>query len=143
MNNFKALVVGLVLASSTVALADKIELASVPTPVTKAFAARYPKVTATKAEKEVGKDKVVAYELKADKLEATFTADGTFLEEETVVALTTLPAAVTKAFAAKYPKAKADRAEKQVKADKTTTYEIAFGKTEVTFKDDGTFVEEE
>ena len=71
MNNFKALVVGLVLASSTVALADKIELASVPTPVTKAFAARYPKVTATKAEKEVGKDKVVAYELKADKLEAT------------------------------------------------------------------------
>ena len=50
---------------------------------------------------------------------------------------------MTKAFAAKYPKAKADRAEKQVKADKTTTYEIAFGKTEVTFKDDGTFVEEE
>ncbi len=143
MNHFKALVAGLVLASSTVALADKIELAAVPTPVTKAFAARYPKVTATKAEKEVGKDKVVAYELKADKLEATFTADGTFLEEETVVALTTLPAAVTKAFAAKYPKAKADRAEKQVKADKTTTYEIAFGKTEVTFKDDGTFVEEE
>jgi len=143
MNNFKALVVGLVLASGTVALADKIELSAVPTPVTKAFAARYPKVTAIKAEKEVGKDKVVAYELKGDKLEATFTADGTFLEEETVVALTTLPAAVTKAFAAKYPKAKAERAEKQVKADKTTTYEIAFGKTEVTFKDDGTFVEEE
>ncbi len=143
MNNFKALVVGLVLASGTVALADKIELSAVPTPVTKAFAARYPKVTAIKAEKEVGKDKVVAYELKGDKLEATFTADGTFLEEETVVALTTLPAAVTKAFAAKYPKAKAERAEKQVKADKTTTYEIAFGKTEVTFKGDGTFVEEE
>jgi multimeric flavodoxin WrbA len=151
MNHFKALAVGSIFASilaiGGVALADKIELGAVPAPVTKAFAARYPKLTPTKAEKEVGKDKVVTFELKADKTEATFTADGTFLEEEMVVAVTSLPAAVTKAFAAKYPKAKADRAEKQVKADKTTTYELAFasakGRTEATFKDDGSFVEEE
>ncbi|CAN5423107.1 hypothetical protein BH11MYX1_BH11MYX1_00350 [soil metagenome] len=151
MNNFKALVVASILASGLasggVAMADKIELGAVPAAVTKAFAARYPKLAPTQAEKEVGKDKVVTYELKAEKTEATFTADGTFLEEETVVALATLPAAVTKAFAARYPKAKADRAEKQVKADKTTTYELAFtstkGRTEATFKEDGAFVEEE
>jgi hypothetical protein len=152
MINIKALVVASILASGTSAMADKIALTAVPAAVSKAFAARYPKLTPTVAEKEVGKDKSVTYELAAvvskdSKTEATFTADGTFLEEETIVALATLPPAVSKAFAAKYPKAKADRAEKQVKADKTTTYELAFmtgtRRTEATFKDDGAFVEEE
>jgi len=55
---------------------------------------------------------------------------------------------VTAAFEAKYPKTKASKAEKQTKADGTVTYEIAFKdakgkKHEATFKEDGTFVEEE
>ncbi len=55
---------------------------------------------------------------------------------------------MTAAFEAKYPKTKASKAEKQTKADGTVTYEIAFKdakgkKHEATFKEDGTFVEEE
>ena len=38
--------------------------------------------------------------------------------------------------------AKAERAEKQT-AGKTVTYEVAFGKTEATFAEDGRFIEAE
>jgi hypothetical protein len=132
---------------------EGVALTAVPATVTKAFAARYPKLTASRAEKQTkASDKSVTFELAAevakdDRTEATFANDGTFLEEEAIVPASTLPAAVTKAFAAKYPKAKAERVEKQTKSDKTVTFEIAFagdkGRIEATFKDDGSFVEEE
>jgi hypothetical protein len=132
---------------------DEVALTAVPAPVTKAFATRYPKLKATKAAKITkAADKTVTYELAAEvakdnKTEASFKDDGSFVEDEAVVPVSTLPAAVTKAFAAKYPKAKATRVEKQTHADKTVTFEVAFetdkGRVEATFKDDGSFVEEE
>ena len=130
---------------------EEVAVTTVPAAVTKAFAARYPKLKATKAEKNTKADKSVSYELAAgekdSKTEASFKDDGTFLEEEAIVAPSTLPAAVTKAFAAKYPKAKATRVEKQTSSDNKVTFEIAFdtdkGGKEATFKNDGSFVEEE
>ena len=66
---------------------------------------------------------------------------------EEMIAISAIPAAVTKAFAAKYGKAELLTAEKQTKADKSVSFEIAFktakGTKEATFKADGTFVEEE
>jgi hypothetical protein len=130
---------------------DQVALTAVPTPVSKAFASRYPKLKVTKAAK-ITKTKTVTYELAAEvskdnKTEATFKEDGSFVEDEAVVDASTLPATVSKAFAAKYPKAKATRVEKQTHADKTVTFEVAFegdkGRVEATFKDDGSFVEEE
>lgn len=63
------------------------------------------------------------------------------------IALDKLPAAVTKAFAAHSPKAKASAAEQQVVTDKGTRYELAFSdggkRKEATFQADGSFVEEE
>ena len=57
-----------------------------------------------------------------------------------------VPEAVTRAFAARYPKASMLKAEKQTRADHSITFELAFktGKTvrEATFRVDGTFVEE-
>lgn len=64
---------------------EKIAVDALPDAVKKAFAAKYPKVKTTGAEKQTaGKD--VRYEIafQTDKArkEATFAADGTFVEEE-------------------------------------------------------------
>lgn len=102
-----------------------------------------------KQEKEDGK---LQYEVKIttaekQRLELDVSPEGTILQTEQVVKLDAVPAAVTKAFAAKYPKAKATRAEKQVHADGKVFYELAWKadktKKEATFAQDGTFVEEE
>ncbi len=123
-----------------------------PPPVKDAAQKAYPssKVTACKEEKEKGK---VQYEVKletkkAKKLELDISPEGAVLLTEEEVATGSVPKAVTAAFEAKYPKTKASKAEKQTKADGSVTYEVAFkdakGKRhEATFKEDGTFVEEE
>jgi Putative beta-lactamase-inhibitor-like, PepSY-like len=119
---------------------------SCPTAVTDAIAKAFPKskVESCKAEKEHGHDQFEVRVTKADakKAEVDVAPDGKILQIEEKVAPAELPDAVKKAFAAKYPKAKAERAEKQT-AGADISYEIAFGSKEVTFKADGTFVEEE
>lgn len=65
---------------------EVVTVSSLPEVVTKAFAAKYGKAQILKAEKETLADKSVSYELawKSGKSlkEATFKADGTFVEEE-------------------------------------------------------------
>jgi len=86
---------------------------------------------------------------KADKttVELDISAKGDIEQIEEVVPVASLPAAVTKAFATKYGKATILKAEKQTKADKSESFEVAFkvgkGLKEATFAADGTFVEEE
>jgi hypothetical protein len=123
-----------------------------PSPVKDAVKKAYPssKVTACKEEKEKGK---VQYEVKletkeAKKLELDVSPEGSVLLTEEAIATGSVPKGVLAAFDAKYPKMKAAKADKQTKADGTVTYEIAFKdakgkKHEATFKEDGTFVEEE
>jgi uncharacterized membrane protein YkoI len=114
--------------------------------VTKAF----PKstISSCKAERDHGRDQFVARIVKADggKAEVDVGADGKILQVEEKIALDKVPAAVMKAFAAKYPKGKATGAEKQT-ADGKTSYEIAFDlgseRKEATFDESGRFVEEE
>ena len=106
-------------------------------------------IASCKQEKENGK---IQFEVK---LEATagngmsldVSPDGTILLTEQYVALSDVPPAVMKAFAAKYGAAKPTRAEMQTAADGKVTYELAFmsgdKKREATFGSDGAFVEEE
>jgi len=114
--------------------------------VTKAFPGA--KVTACRAEKEHGHDQFAARLVKTDggKAEVDVAPDGTILQVEEVIALDKVPAVVMKAFAARYPKGKATRAEKQT-ADKAVTYEIAFdlgsARKEATFDESGKFIDEE
>ena len=119
---------------------------SCPTAVTDAIAKAFPKakIDRCKAEKEHGHDQFEVRLTKADakRAEVDVAPDGKILQVEEKIAPAELPDAVKKAFAAKYPKAKAERAEKQT-AGKTVTYEVAFGKTEATFGEDGKFIEEE
>jgi hypothetical protein len=122
-----------------------------PAPVTAAVEKNFPKSTvqACKAEHEDGHD---SYEVKLRKsdgsqVEVDVSPAGAILQTEEVVALDQVPAAVMKAFAAKYQKAKASRAEKQTPASGKVTYELTFdanGKRKsATFATDGKFVEEE
>lgn len=64
---------------------EKIAVDALPVAVKQAFAARYPKVTATGAEKQTaGKDVryEVAFRGDGGRKEATFSADGSFVGEE-------------------------------------------------------------
>jgi hypothetical protein len=119
---------------------------SCPTAVTDAIAKAFPKakIDSCKAEKEHGHDQFEVRVTKADakRAEIDVAPDGKILQVEEKIAPAELPDAVKKAFAAKYPKAKAERAEKQT-AGADVSFEIAFGTKEATFKADGTFVEEE
>jgi hypothetical protein len=131
-------------------LSTSLASADCPKAITDAIAKAFPKATisACKAEKEHGHDQFEAKIVKADggKAEVDVAPDGKILQVEEVIPLDKVPAAVMKAFAAKYPKGKATRAEKQT-ADKTVTYEIAFDlgdqRKEATFDETGKFVEEE
>lgn len=105
-------------------------------------------ITSCKPEKADGHEQ---YEVKLDqaghKMEVDVAPDGTILQSEMVIPITEVPAKVMAAFAAKYPGAKSTRAEKQVRRGKGTFYELMFDAQpkakEVTFAEDGTFVEEE
>jgi uncharacterized protein YuzE len=107
------------------------------------------KITACKAAKEAGSDQ---FEVKLTRkvggaIEVDFASNGNVLQIEETIAINKLPDAVAKAFKAKYPKAKANRAGKQTITDKGVFFEIAFkldGKArEATFAAAGAFVEEE
>lgn len=123
-----------------------------PSPVKEAVQKAYSssRMTGCKQEKEKGK---LQYEVKImtkeeTHLELDVTPDGSILQTEQVVAANSVPQGVMAAFGAKYPKTKPARAEKQTKADGTVTYELAYKdakgkKHEATFKEDGTFVEQE
>jgi hypothetical protein len=125
--------------------------ADCPAPVKAAIDKAFAKSTIgkCKAEKEHGRDQFEVKLTKADgtTAEVDVTPDGKILQVEEKIAVDKVPAAVMKAFAAKYPKAKVDGAEKQTPAEGKPSYELAFqagsGRKEATFTEDGKFVEEE
>ncbi len=122
-----------------------------PAAVTAAIDHAFPKATISKcvAETEHGHEQFEVKIVKADggKAEVDVAADGKILQIEEKIAIDKVPAAVMKAFAAKYPKAKVDTAEKQTPSAGAPTYELAFasdaGRKEATFTEAGKFVEEE
>jgi hypothetical protein len=144
-------ILGLTFASASPALAEVAKVpdcpAAVKTAIEKAFAKS--SITRCKAEKEHGHDQFEVKLTKSDgkMAEVDVSPEGKILQVEEKIEVSKLPAAVTKAFAAKYPKAKVDSAEKQTPAEGKVTYELAFagdkGRKEVTFDEDGKLIEEE
>jgi len=125
--------------------------ASCPRPVGAAVARALPGATiaACKPEREHGQDRFEVRVVKPDggRLELDVAPDGKILQIEEPIAVDQLPAAVRKAFAARYPRARIERAEKQTPTGGAPSYELAFrvGDTrkEATFRGDGAFVEQE
>lgn len=123
-----------------------------PVAVTKAALGAHPKakVTACRAESEHGRAQYsVTLAVDASRsLELDVSPEGKVLLTEERLAVEALPKSVREAFAAKYPGAKASRAEKEVTAEGAVSYELAFSdargkKHEATFHEDGSFVDEE
>lgn len=133
--------------ASTTASADD----ACPAPVKTTLEQKFPKSTITrcKAEREHGRDQFEVKLSKADgaKIEVDVSPDGKILQVEEKISVDKVPAAVTKAFGQRYPKAKLDAAEKQTPSEGAPTYELEFttdkGRKEATFTEDGKFVEEE
>ncbi len=65
---------------------EKVSVDKLPSPVVKAFSAKYPKAKVDAAEKQTPAEGAASYELAfatgSGRKEATFTEDGTFVEEE-------------------------------------------------------------
>jgi len=118
-----------------------------PTAVTDAAKRTFPDAAITKCVAEKQGFEVKMQRKDKTVVELDISAKGEIEQIEEDVPVASLPAAVTRAFAARYPRATMLRAEKQRKADQSVSFEIAFkadkGKKEATFKADGTFVAEE
>lgn len=118
-----------------------------PTAVTDAAKRAFPGTALLKCAAEKSGFEVKLQKQDKSIVELDISARGDIEQIEEVVPLASLPQAVVKAFAARYPKVTMEKAEKQTKADKSVSFEIAFktGKrrNEATFRADGTFVEEE
>jgi hypothetical protein len=149
MNLTRWVFAGIALTSAT-ALA-KPKAAACPDAIRAAVAKAFPEgaITSCKAEREDGVDQFEAKVSQKDKtrVEIDVATDGTITQVEEKIAVDQVPAPVMKAFAVKYPKAKATRAEKQTRTGHGVFFELAFkgdhGRKEATFSDTGAFVEEE
>lgn len=146
-----ALVAAPGLASAKEATKAEAPRADCPAVVKDAVSKAYPGSTfkKCKAENEDGHDQfeVVVEKKGGGKLEIDVLPDGKIVQTEEVIAVDAVPAVVMKAFAARYPKARPTRAEKQTNAAGKSSYELAFmvdsKKKEATFDETGAFVEEE
>ncbi|MFT3692038.1 MAG: hypothetical protein QM831_02775 [Kofleriaceae bacterium] len=124
-----------------------VAAAACPTAVSAAIEKRFPKSTVQTCKPEHDQFEVKLTKADGGKVEADVTNAGDITQVEEPIAVDQVPKSVMTAFAAKYPKAKPAKAEKQTPAKGKVSYEIAFdldGKhKEATFAEDGAFVEEE
>lgn len=129
-------------------LVPSIAAADCPPAITTAATKAVPdtSIVSCKPEREDGLDKFEVKLARKDRsvVEVDIAKDASVIAIEERIAVDQLPAAVAKAFAAKYPKVKPVTAERETVTGKGMFFEIGFGKhREATFKEDGSFVEEE
>ncbi len=129
------------LFACTASKGQNIDGAKVPEAVKKTFTAKFPKAEGAKWEMEDAKDYEANFTEGGTERSATFDPKGTWLETETGIKASELPAGVTKAIAANYSDQKMKEAEKVETSDRGTLYEVEFTNgeavQEVQFNADG------
>ena len=98
-----------IFAITTTSCSQKV---NVPPDVTKAFNGKYPDATNIKWGKESAKEYEAEFKLNGSNVSANFGTDGTWVETETVIKVTDLPAVVVTAIKKNYPGAVITMAEK-------------------------------
>jgi hypothetical protein len=98
---------------------------NVPPAVTKAFNGKYPNATNIKWGKESAKEYEAEFKLNESNVSANFDTDGTWVETETVIKVTDLPAVVVAAIKKNYPGAVITMAEKLEQPGNKLLYETA------------------
>jgi Putative beta-lactamase-inhibitor-like, PepSY-like len=125
---------------------EKVSVDKLPAAIKKALMRKFPKAEIEKATKEVEDGNTVyevELEIKDRSVDVSLKADGTILEIEREVPADELPKAVRKKLAARYPKAKIEKAEEVTKGeDGPVRYEVAIT-TEVVLTANGKIVQAE
>lgn len=120
---------------------EKKEGYGTPAAVKTAFKGRFPTVTKVKFDKERSGEYEANFSLNGVKMSANFTAEGTWRETESEIGAASLPASISQAILAKYPKASIVGAAKIETPDKGTRYEAdlktGLKKAEVLFDEAG------
>ena len=98
-----------IFAITTIGCSQKI---NVPPAVSKAFSNKYAGATNVKWGKENAKEYEAEFKLNGNSVSANFGADGSWVETETVIKVTDLPAAIVAAIKKNYPGAVITVAEK-------------------------------
>ena len=131
-------------AAITIGLSANCQGLKVPEAVKNAFATKFPTATNVSWGKENSKEYEAEFKMNNTSVSANFGADGSWVETETTIAETDLPAAVINAIHAKFPGGKITRAEKLEKPGDKTFYETVTkvnGKSkEVEMNPDGSVV---
>jgi hypothetical protein len=116
----------------------------VPDAVKNAFASKFPNATNVKWGKENAKELEAGFKLNNTNVSANFGLDGSWVETETMINASDLPAAVTNAINVKYPGNTITRAEKLEKPGGKILYETVIKvngkKREIEINPDGSFV---
>ena len=109
---------------ATIACSQKITEKDIPVPVKTAFNNKFPGATDIKWEKENKKELEANFKMNNADVSANFGLDGTWMETETTILSSELPAAVTNAVNTKYPGAVYERTEKIEKPGAKILYEV-------------------
>jgi Putative beta-lactamase-inhibitor-like, PepSY-like len=114
----------------------------VPSAVTAAFNAKFPNATHVRWGKENAKEYEAEFKVGSNAISANFSTDGTWVETESVIPISEVPAAVKDAVMAKYPGAAITLAEKTEQPGNKVLYELSFSvngkKKSMELKPDGT-----
>jgi hypothetical protein len=121
------------------ACAQKMKASEVPSAVTAKFATLYPNAEEVKWEKE-GANYEAEFEVNEVETSANFDATGNFLESETEVAKTVLPASVMEYMNKNVAGAKVKEVSKIVDASGKITWEVEANKKDYIFDESGTFI---
>ena len=109
---------------ATIGCSQKVNEKDLPAPVKTAFNNKFPGATDIKWEKENKKELEANFKMNNANISANFGLDGTWVETETTIPASELPAAVTNAVNKKYPGAVYVRTEKIEKPGAKILYEV-------------------
>jgi len=109
---------------ATIACSQKITEKDIPAPVKTAFNNKFPGATDIKWEKENKKELEANFKMNKTDVSANFGLDGTWVETETTIPSSELPAVVSNAVNIKYPGAVYGRTEKIEKPASKILYEV-------------------
>jgi Putative beta-lactamase-inhibitor-like, PepSY-like len=114
-----------IVSFETTGCSQKINERDIPGPVKTAFNIKFPGATAVKWGKENAKEYEAEFTFNSNAVSANFGMDGSWVETESVIPTSQLPAPVIGAVDAKYPGASITLAEKTEQPGEKTLYEIS------------------
>ena len=112
-----------IVSFATISCSQKVNEKDLPGPVKTAFSNKFPTATNVKWEKENKKELEANFKMNNTDVSANFGLEGSWIETETTIPASELPAAVTNTVNTKYPGAVYGRTEKIEKPGKIL-YEV-------------------